>query len=192
MPPETVERIGQYKKRQDREMHLLGRLLLRQGLIQHGYSEDCLFKISNDRYRRPFIDDTIDFNISRSGCFVVCALTRHGKVGIDIEQIKPLDLDAYKKVFSASQWNHITSAKNPLKTFYRYWTIKESVLKADGRGFFADILNIQIKGKKAILEKDDWFFIKNNVNKDCYCHLATNLKYSTVVLKGYNFTKKVV
>jgi 4'-phosphopantetheinyl transferase len=36
-------------------------------------------------------------------------------------------------MFSAKEWSAIHSADDPLRTFYWYWTRKESIIKAMGR-----------------------------------------------------------
>lgn len=53
-------------------------------------------------------------------------------VGIDIEKIRPCSPPLYKKTATAEEWQ--LSDADPMLLFFRYWTAKESVLKASGSG----------------------------------------------------------
>jgi 4'-phosphopantetheinyl transferase len=59
---------------------------------------------------------------------------RNGRIGIDIELIQYIDINYYRHFISNSEWNSITNDDAFIRRFYHYWTIKESVMKADGRG----------------------------------------------------------
>ncbi len=73
----------------------------------------------------------IDFNISHSNHFVVCAISTNCKIGIDIEQIKPTSLFDFKDRFSEEEWKIILTSDNTYFWFYYYWTAKEAAIKAD-------------------------------------------------------------
>jgi len=53
-------------------------------------------------------------------------------VGLDIERITACSAGLMKKVADAAEWD-LSSDPSP-KLFFRYWTAKEAVLKATGRG----------------------------------------------------------
>lgn len=76
------------------------------------------------------------FNISHSGDWVVCAISDN-EVGIDIEQIKETKTKVAKRFFSSEEYKIIKQCKtteDQKKMFYTLWTLKESYVKADGRG----------------------------------------------------------
>lgn len=76
------------------------------------------------------------FNISHSGDWVVCAISDN-EVGIDIEQIKVTKTKVAKRFFSSEEYKIIMQCKtteDQKKMFYTLWTLKESYVKADGRG----------------------------------------------------------
>jgi 4'-phosphopantetheinyl transferase len=54
------------------------------------------------------------------------------QIGIDIEKIRPCSKALFKKTADDREW--ALSDTNPLKLFFRYWTSKEAVLKAGGKG----------------------------------------------------------
>jgi len=64
------------------------------------------------------------------------------RIGIDLEKIRPVKDALYRKTAQESEWGFSDSDKTPL--FFRYWTSKESVLKASGTGI-RDLLKCRIK-----------------------------------------------
>jgi 4'-phosphopantetheinyl transferase len=53
-------------------------------------------------------------------------------IGIDIEKIRPCSKALFRKTAHDREWE--LSDTDPFILFYRYWTSKESVLKASGTG----------------------------------------------------------
>ncbi len=54
------------------------------------------------------------------------------QIGIDIEKIRPCSKALFRKTANESEWG--LSCADSFKLFFRYWTSKESVLKASGTG----------------------------------------------------------
>jgi len=123
LPNETQQKILRYRRWQDRHAALFRRLLLKMALLEAGYPSSCLELLQFDNYNRPSIDSNIDFNISHSGNYVLCAISRTGRIGIDIEFIKDIDINYYR--------NFMSNNEAPIRRFHDYWTIKESVMDAD-------------------------------------------------------------
>lgn len=86
---------------------------------------------------KPYLKDGgVYFNISHSGNAVMCAVSEY-EVGCDIEKISDIDLNIAKKFFSESEYDAIASSKTKEEQtdlFFRYWTLKESFIKATGQG----------------------------------------------------------
>ncbi len=86
---------------------------------------------------KPFFTDfDLKFNLSHSGSYVLCAVSDK-EVGCDIEKCRNADTELARRFFNKSEYEHILSAqteeeKNIL--FFRYWTLKESFIKATGIG----------------------------------------------------------
>ena len=81
------------------------------------------------------------FNFSHSGFWVMCAAEMEGnanvQVGCDIEQIRKADLQMASRFFCPSEYKRIFEAdceKEEDTVFCRYWVLKESFMKATGRG----------------------------------------------------------
>ncbi len=64
------------------------------------------------------------------------------RIGIDLEKIRPIKASVYGKTADHSEWA-LSNIKS-LPFFFRYWTSKESVLKAAGSGI-RDLLKCRIK-----------------------------------------------
>lgn len=85
---------------------------------------------------KPYIKDLpIHFNISHAGDFVVCAISQT-EIGIDIEQVRAVDLKIAKRFFHQSEYEHLLAQQksNQLDYFYSLWTLKESYIKWLGTG----------------------------------------------------------
>jgi 4'-phosphopantetheinyl transferase len=54
------------------------------------------------------------------------------KIGMDLEKIRPCSAALFRKTARNSEWS--LSNADPTRLFFRYWTSKESVLKASGTG----------------------------------------------------------
>lgn len=116
--------------------------------------------IGTDLYGKPYWNDSekYDFNISHSGDWVVGVLAS-SCVGIDVEQIGPLDLSVAKHVFSGAELQIILQKdeEEAKDYFYELWTLKESYIKAIGKGFYYSTkdftINIQERNNQIIDEK---------------------------------------
>jgi 4'-phosphopantetheinyl transferase len=187
LPEAIQEKINRYKRWQDRQAALFGKLLLLECLKKYDYPSDCLNNILFDRNGRLYLDHNIDFNISHSGEYVICSIIDKGRVGVDIERIKPIELSGFEQHMTSEQWNNIKKDANGYNKFYEYWTIKESVLKADGRGLSFPLLEIDIDGKRAKLFGNTWFLREINIDSGYSCHLATNIENFEVCVKKINY-----
>jgi 4'-phosphopantetheinyl transferase len=62
----------------------------------------------------------------------VAGVIARERIGIDLEKIRPFKEALYKKAASENEWE--LSDTDKIALFFRYWTSKESVLKASGTG----------------------------------------------------------
>jgi 4'-phosphopantetheinyl transferase len=185
LPTETQTRIRRYHRLQDRQARLAGYLLLREGLQGRGY--DLKSDVSTDHFGRPYVNHDVDFNISHTDGWVVCALTCRGRLGIDIEKIKPIDVSDFRNYMSFDQMKKNDESESIYETFYDFWTIKESAMKADGRGLSIPLQEVKIRANKAVLEGKSWFVRKLSISPECSCHLACDLEYAELEMKEIDF-----
>lgn len=172
-PPSIKAKILKFQRWQDVQACLYGKLLLLQGLAEFGIAAD-LEKLQYTAYSRPYIDQSIDFNISHSGCYVTCVLSNSAKVGIDIEQVSAIPLEDFACYMLPSEWEQITRASNKYYEFYEYWTRKESVIKADGRGLSIPLEEIVVSGNRAVVENATWYLKKIKLVDEYIVHLAAD------------------
>jgi 4'-phosphopantetheinyl transferase len=92
---------------------------------------------------------SVTFNVAHSKDTILIALTRGGAVGVDVEYFdRSTDImEVAHHNFTESESRSLAAIADPqarIKTFYRYWTRKEAVLKADGRGLIASLASFDI------------------------------------------------
>ena len=167
-----------FKRWQDRNASLLGKILLLEGLKKYGYPSDFLDNLSYSPHNRPFLDDSIDFNISHSGEYVVCAINNEGRVGIDIERMRPLDFSEFRNYMTSEEWNMMHESPDQLEYFYELWTVKESVIKGEGKGLSIPLLDIHWEGETASVSNNLWYIRKILIDPGYSCHVAANHEIS--------------
>ena len=188
LPPKIHSDVERYVRWQDRQSVLLGKMLLLKGLRQHMGQGATLEEFSYAPHGRPFLirRNRIDFNISHSGGHVVCAITPTGRVGIDIEKIRSLNLMDFKAFLRATEWDDIWKAKEPFDMFFSCWTKMESVIKADGRGLSVPLYSLYIEGDTAILDGHVWFLKEIEISPIVKCCLASSLNRPEIVIQKFD------
>ena len=78
----------------------------------------------------------VGFNVSHSGDRFVVSIALGMEPGVDVERIRPRrGIEGLsRRFFSPAEQTEVAAAPDPLIAFYRIWTRKEAVIKADGRG----------------------------------------------------------
>ena len=173
LPPDTISKIKKFQKWQDAHACLFGRLLLKEMLSSFSIDLD-LSKIRYSNYQKPYFENSdFNFNISHSGKYVVCAGTNQSKLGIDIEEIKAINIQEFKEQFHTEEWGQIINADN-LAGFYKFWTMKEAVIKADGKGLNIPLNNLNLSNNSNRVQIDQavWSLQEIYLDDDYICHMA--------------------
>ncbi|HEY0059312.1 MAG TPA: 4'-phosphopantetheinyl transferase superfamily protein [Flavisolibacter sp.] len=186
LPTHITQKILRFRRWQDAHASLLGKLLLRQALKDSGLSCN-LAELKYAANGRPYFENAPDFNISHAGDHVVCAFAARGRVGVDIERIRPIDIEAFRKVFHDEEWNHIQSSADPRAAFFYYWAAKESVIKADGGGLNIPLRKIRIKDGEARLEGMAWYHKEVFLVEDYLLQVASDERPEDIRLKKVVF-----
>ncbi|MBN9381683.1 MAG: 4'-phosphopantetheinyl transferase superfamily protein [Chitinophagaceae bacterium] len=173
LPPDVAAKARRYRLWQDTYGCVFGKLLLIHALQEQGHTTDLRTILYTD-YGRPYLPDTPDFNISHSAHRVVCAITDTGRIGIDLEEIRGLNIEDFKDQFTPEEWQTITHAPAPLHAFYHFWTAKECLSKADGRGLNLPLASLAITPDKTIRLHDRPWQLHTITSFSGYaCHIAT-------------------
>jgi 4'-phosphopantetheinyl transferase len=123
----------------DRNRYVKRRAILRT-ILGHYLTlqpQDVTFRYN--RYGKPRLKTKSPFfNISSSFNWAVYAVAYVRRVGVDIEKIRAfgeMGLIA-RRLFSAAEYEHFNSVTENKKQglFFKYWTRKEAIIKAIGRG----------------------------------------------------------
>lgn len=138
------DKIRNKRFEKDRCLGLVGKLLLLHVLKRNiAWSGSTLPELSYNDNGKPYCREISgDFNISHSGDIVVCVYCPTGNIGVDIEQIQEIDLDDFKNILTPLEYDLLK--KKSQTSFFRLWTQKEAIAKAEGKGFYLDPLNIDI------------------------------------------------
>lgn len=181
LPLSMQQAILKFRRWEDAQLCLLGKVLLIQGLRLYGLDGSALEKIQYTEFDRPWLPGDVDFNISHSGNITVCAISSGVRVGIDVEQIKDVPINEFNNEFSALELANIRQSADPLSAFYSLWTRKEAIIKADGRGLNIPLKHIIFKDNTAAVADRRWFLQELVLSDGYFCHIATEVKDVEVV-----------
>lgn len=154
--PLRQERIKRNTNLEDSFRSLVGELMVRFVIINKLEVFNIDLDFGYNPYGKPFLlgDFDFNFNISHSGEWVVCVI-HSDKVGIDLEKVENIDLNMVNIFFNNEEKKDIKNKKplEQLNYFYDLWTIKESYLKALGKGLNVPLNSFYVK-KSAYNEID--------------------------------------
>ena len=107
---------------------------------------------------KPYFPDfPLHFNLSDTGGYLAIAFSWQSPVGIDIEQIRPVDemLSLIANYFSPKEQAYV-KAQDSLIRFWEIWNRKEAVCKALGVGLQNDLPFWDCSGENWILVHNVW------------------------------------
>ncbi|MEM6348371.1 MAG: 4'-phosphopantetheinyl transferase superfamily protein [Bacteroidota bacterium] len=159
------QRALRYRRVRDAYNYVYGRLLLQEGLKALKLSQN-IDQIQFEDSGKPFLD-SVYFNISHSADLVVCAVSTKGSIGIDIEKEAEVELENFVSWFTLTEWKTIMESTLPRRQFYRYWTRKESIIKALGLKL-SDLNQIDFDIEQPRFEKNGqgWFLNELSLDDD--------------------------
>ncbi len=118
--------------------------------------------------------DTVDFNVSHSGDWVVLAIGRNRHIGVDVEMIKRgMDVRPIaSRYFTPEEVTLIEKAKDRPALFFQLWTRKEAYVKAAGSTLFRELSSFAVPADDT--EKDGWFFYRLNAGSEYASAVVTD------------------
>ncbi|MCT4620240.1 MAG: 4'-phosphopantetheinyl transferase superfamily protein [Marinisporobacter sp.] len=157
--PIEQDKIKHYRRWQDAQNSIIGKIMIRSILCRRYQMNNYTIMFKKNDYGKPYIlnKEDIHFNISHSGEWIVCAIDTK-PIGIDVEQIKLMDIDIAKGLFSSEEYEALMAIEEQqrLGYFYDLWTLKESYIKADGRG-----LSISLDTFSCVSNEGQWDIISD-------------------------------
>ncbi len=164
---EKVIRNNKLANLESRKMSLIGDILIR---IVVSMKEGCSInniEFEYNEYGKPRLKgiDSLNFNISHSGDFVILAIDNK-PIGVDIEKIQNVDsVKIAKRFFTNEEFEWLMNQEEKIVNFYKLWTLKECYIKFLGKGIgeYLKAFSFTINNKKNILLKADNTTNKNNI-----------------------------
>lgn len=187
------DKILRYKVFEDAQRTLVADILARYTICDKLNVKNSTISFTRNKYGKTFLKDFQDlhYNISHSGKWVVCALCENAPVGIDVQLIKRVNLNIVKRFFSIEEYRNFLKKNRHQKLHYFFdlWTLKESYIKADGRGMSLPLDSFSI----VINDSDRIRVIESGELIKCYFkqyYLESNYKLSVCSFSN-KFSDKV-
>jgi 4'-phosphopantetheinyl transferase len=145
---EERARAARFRFSRDRELYVLGKRMTRSLIARRlGLCARSLVFDTTVRGKPELAGGAarsgLRFNLAHSGALVFVALARKRRVGVDVEHERPgLDLVGLaRRYFCAQEFDRLAAgpADETRRLFYKYWTLKEAYLKAEGSGLAIDL-----------------------------------------------------
>lgn len=183
MSTQDILRIEKRQRRIDKKRSFIGRFLLQYALSKLDISPSVISEIEWDKYHKPFIKSIypLQFNISHSEQCVACAVALCN-IGVDVEKIDRsflIEIDELVEFFSFSEIEHLKEFSNPYMTFFKIWTLKESVLKAKGTGFRFPANKINILNNPVSISNEKYYTFQKILN-GYSCSIATDFPIKNI------------
>jgi 4'-phosphopantetheinyl transferase len=158
------------------------------GIKNLGFDTKQINEIKYTLSQKPFIEGVqVDFNITHSGNYVLCALSIKSAIGIDIEEIRSINIEDFKDIFAAQEWNSLISSPHPEPEFFRLWTRKESIAKADGKGITLELNEIDVLSDSVLLNNKTWYLKEIQIDNQYKTCIASDLREPFYDLKKISF-----
>ena len=171
--PIERQRIRKFRYRKDAKASIVGRLLMRMWASNTFNIGSNKLEFTRTEKGRPSLRKNLmksteyennywDFNVSHAGNYTVFVAEKSVEaIGVDVMSLQDIRFDRsdekiqeffriMTKQFTESEWNQIkcsspSSQTKSLATFFRFWTLKESFVKADGEGLTWDLQRLSFQ-----------------------------------------------
>lgn len=148
LPTQSQARFSRFSRGADVQRSLLGELLSRY-LLASRLKINCrkiVFTIGPNG--KPAFPEggNLHFNISHSGEWAVCAIA-NVPVGVDVERLRKVNSGLAERFFSPDEVATLKALPPEMQTekFIQLWTLKESFLKAIGRGLTRNLNSFSVR-----------------------------------------------
>lgn len=140
---EERDRMQRFHAAHHRHAYLIGHALVRAALARELDCDPVELRFESNAYGKPSVvlpssHAKLEFNLSHTEGMSVVAVSRHSRVGCDVESLNRsgLDVEIARRFFTPEESQEIV-AHPPGRQIGRllsYWTLKEAYIKAEGQG----------------------------------------------------------
>lgn len=164
MSEDKKQKVSRFRFDDDKKRSVTGEMLAKKAVEEFcGMSaEDVILRAGENG--KPYAENAdVHFNISHSGNIVVCAVNDK-PVGIDVEQIRNIELKVAKRVYThdelfylfgfhpADEDFYMVPDEKMRLRFFELWTAKEAYLKYTGEGILAELKTLEVNPEKILRE----------------------------------------
>jgi 4'-phosphopantetheinyl transferase len=178
---EKQECVKRFRDFQDAQNCLLGDILARIEICCAMNFSNKQLEFATNSYGKPYLTNSanIHYNISHAGYYVTCVISDE-PVGIDIECVKPVDIQVADRFFSQNELAYVLSSSNDLwiQRFFEIWTKKESRIKWEGKGLSKDLPTFSVLDSS---KTSQVFYHQVYKNETTVCHVCSNKQEAPTV-----------
>ncbi|MEG2812300.1 MAG: 4'-phosphopantetheinyl transferase superfamily protein, partial [Clostridium sp.] len=179
------DKVMKLRVYEDRVRSLASEVVLRMGLRDVGYKFDDLTIEYSDRGKPDFTKESLHYNLSHSGDYVLCGLSKY-PIGVDIEKVRSINLKIIDRFYSIDEGEYLKGflGEDKLREFFRIWSCKESYIKYTGEGlaaplksFSVDLMNNTVTREEVLLNcRLHIFELDGHMASSCYIGEGVELK----------------
>lgn len=185
---ERRRKADRFVQKRDKMLSIGAEILLKRALFDCGIED---FSLKYGENGKPYLaDNAVFFNLSHSENTVICAVSER-EIGVDAEKVGEVDLEIARRFFHRDEFElleNLPTNEEKREMFFRLWTLKESFVKALGKGILTPLDSFCVE-----LGKDE-ISVRQNVTPHKYFFkeyaLGDGFKYSACGLCG-EFEDKV-
>lgn len=149
--PEETARAQRFKFDIHRNRYIITRALLRKTLATYLSCDAAEIHFTKGEHGKPYLQDNptqLQFNVSHSHDAAIFAFAHHAEIGVDIEKMEEeFDEAVAERFFSLDEYAQLKALPSAQKNeaFYRFWSGKEAVIKALGKGLYAPLKEFSLQ-----------------------------------------------
>jgi len=137
-----------YVNQKDRIRSILGENLISYSIFKSFNLKFSSMNFYRNYYGKPFLKGRSDihFSLSYTDGWIGCAVSTD-PVGFDMEKIKEIDLSIAERFFTEDEYLYIKECNDDREQirFFELWTLKESYIKAIGKGLSCPLNSFSIR-----------------------------------------------
>ncbi len=141
LDPMESRRFRDFRFASDAGRYAVAHANLRRILSGYCHRPPAKICFRANRFGKPELADTdapssIRFSLTHSRSIAIAAVAHGRPVGVDVEDVRPIEPEVADAHFSAREISDLSGLHGDawLNGFYRCWTRKEAILKAEGVG----------------------------------------------------------
>lgn len=175
MPEEIKMKINRFYHWQDALRCLAGNVLVMQAFRRFTETGNILHHLVTNEFGKPALKGLqYNFNVSHSEELVICAVNTEGAIGVDAENIRPINVADYSSQLLPEERSRILSHTEPDAAFFDYWTEKEAVMKASGKGLGLGLDSFLVSDHQTYADQRQWYLLSVDLWENYAVHIAAD------------------